>query len=186
GVLADVAALDPEDCARRAQALIDEDAALRSRIISIGLPILRSDGTSLLRGPVVKVAPESDQRPDDPRLVDNGWVDLRPDNWRRWKERAQAMLSALRTMPGAEAGSRADIEPESMRDEIRPGSMAGWVFRHEDRGARMKRCVPHSATFTATEEIGWSYRSPHPPRPGATWPLASPRRCTGGSSARTS
>lgn len=138
-VLADVAALDPEDCARRAQALIDEDAALRSRIISIGLPILRSDGTSLLRGPVVKVAPESDQRPDDPRLVDNGWVDLRPDNWRRWKERAQAMLSALRTMPGAEAGSRADIEPESMRDEIRPGSMAGWVFRHEDRGARMKR-----------------------------------------------
>jgi NAD(P)-dependent dehydrogenase (short-subunit alcohol dehydrogenase family) len=139
GVLADVAALDPEDCARRAQALIDEDAALRSRIISIGLPILRSDGTSLLRGPVVKVAPESDQRPDDPRLVDNGWVDLRPDNWRRWKERAQAMLSALRTMPGAEAGSRADIEPESMRDEIRPGSMAGWVFRHEDRGARMKR-----------------------------------------------
>lgn len=139
GVLADVAALDPEDCARRAQALIDEDAALRSRIISIGLPILRSDGTSLLRGPVVKVAPESDQRPDDPRLVDNGWVDLRPDNWRRWKERARAMLSALRTMPGAEAGSRADIEPESMRDEIRPGSMAGWVFRHEDRGARMKR-----------------------------------------------
>jgi len=139
GVLADVAALDPEDCARRAQALIDEDAALRSRIISIGLPILRSDGTSLLRGPVVKVAPESDQRPDDPRLVDNGWVDLRPDNWRRWKERAQAMLSALRTMPGAEAGSRADIEPESMRDEIRPDSMAGWVFRHEDRGARMKR-----------------------------------------------
>lgn len=138
-VLADVAALDPEDCAHRAQALIDEDAALRSRIISIGLPILRSDGTSLLRGPVVKVAPESDQRPDDPRLVDNGWVDLRPDNWRRWKERAQAMLSALRTMPGAEAGSRADIEPESMRDEIRPGSMAGWVFRHEDRGARMKR-----------------------------------------------
>ncbi|HEU5208751.1 MAG TPA: hypothetical protein VFU06_05000 [Longimicrobiales bacterium] len=139
GVLTDVAALDPDDCARRAQALVEQDAALRTRIVSIGLPILRADGASLLRGPVVKVAPEPGQPADDPRLADNGWVDLRPDNWRRWKERAQAMTTALRAMPGAESGSRADIEPESMRNEIRPGSMAGWVFRHEDRGARMKR-----------------------------------------------
>ncbi len=134
--LADIAHLDPDESARRAQSLIEQDGALRSRIVSIGLPVLCADGVSLLRGPVVKVAPEAGQRVDDPRLADNGWVDLRPENWRRWKERARAML---RTGAGAEAGSRADIEPESVRNEIRPGSMAGWVFRHEDRGARMKR-----------------------------------------------
>lgn len=139
GTLEDVAALDADDCAHRAQVLIEEDASLRTRIVSIGLPILLADGASLLRGPVVKVAPEPGQRTDDPRLVDNGWVDLRPENWRRWKERAHAMTGALRSMPGAEAGSRVDMEPESVRNEIRPGSMAGWVFRHEDRGARMKR-----------------------------------------------
>jgi len=138
-VLTDVAALDADDCAQRAQALIESDQALRARILSIGLPILLSDGASLLRGPSVKVAPEPGQSAADPRLVDNGWVDLRPENWRRWKDRAHAMVSALQVMPGAEAGSRVDMEPESVRNEIRPGSMAAWVFRHEDRGARMKR-----------------------------------------------
>jgi hypothetical protein len=39
----------------------------------------------------------------------------------------------------AEAGSHIDMEPDSRRLQIRPGRMAAWVFRDEDRGARVKR-----------------------------------------------
>jgi NAD(P)-dependent dehydrogenase (short-subunit alcohol dehydrogenase family) len=139
GGLRDLVQLDAAACARQAHALIERDADLRTRILSIGLPILLPDGRSLLRGPDVKVAPEPGQAHDDPRLADNGWVDLRPENWRRWSERARAMVGAIDDQPGPDAGSRADFDPESRRSEIRPGSMAGWVFRHEDRGTRIKR-----------------------------------------------
>ncbi len=134
-----VAALDAEDCAARTRELIGHDAELRTRIVSIGLPILLPDGRSLLRGPQVKVAPEPGQPHDDPRLAENGWVDLRAENWRRWRQRAEAMVAVLDDTPGPDAGSRMDVEPESRRGEVRPGSMAGWVFRHEDRGVRIKR-----------------------------------------------
>jgi hypothetical protein len=75
----------------------------------------------------------------DPRLADAGWVDLRPANWRKWSERATAMLRELGAQPGPEQGSRADSEPADRGVSIRPGRMAAWVFRHEDRGTRIKR-----------------------------------------------
>jgi NAD(P)-dependent dehydrogenase (short-subunit alcohol dehydrogenase family) len=134
-----LARLDPDETARLAAALIDEDADLRVRIISIGLPILLPDGAHLLRGPEVKVAPEPGQPPADPRLVDNGWVDLRPSNWRKWSQRARHMVDAVETGFGPEMGSRADVEPDDRRLQVRPGALAAWVFRYEDRGARMKR-----------------------------------------------
>jgi NAD(P)-dependent dehydrogenase (short-subunit alcohol dehydrogenase family) len=134
-----LADLDADACARRAHELVKGDEELRTRMLSIGLPILLPDGRSLLRGRDVKVAPDDGQRADDPRLVDNGWVDLRPANWRRWGERARQMVAAIDGEPGPDAGSRSDLDPETRRGEIRPGSMAAWVFRHEDRGARIKR-----------------------------------------------
>ena len=137
--LRDVAGLDADTCSERAHALITEDEELRTRMLSIGLPILLPDGRSLLRGRDVKVAPDDGQQPDDPRLADNGWVDLRPSNWRRWSERVQQMVTAIDDAPGPDAGSRTDVDPDTRRREIRPGSMAAWVFRHEDRGARIKR-----------------------------------------------
>ena len=137
--LSEVAALDPDETAQRSHALIQGDADLRTRVLSIGLPILLPDGENLLRGPDVKVAPEPGQPPRDPRLVDNGWVDLRAANWRKWRERAANMLHELNTFPGAEHGSRYDTEPGARAREIRPGRMAAWIFRHEDRGERTKR-----------------------------------------------
>jgi hypothetical protein len=38
-----------------------------------------------------------------------------------------------------EFGSRYDIEPAGRRARIRPGRLAAWVFRVEDRGGRIKR-----------------------------------------------
>ena len=132
------AKLDPDDAAERAEALIRENTDLRVRILSIGLPILLADGQRMLRGPEVKVAPEGNQSPRDARLAENGWVDLRPANWRKWSGRVRAMLDA-EAGPGADSGSLRDLEPDGGAARIRPGRMAAWVFREEDRGARVKR-----------------------------------------------
>jgi NAD(P)-dependent dehydrogenase (short-subunit alcohol dehydrogenase family) len=137
--LGDVAAMDEITTASAAHLLILSDDDLRSRMLTIGLPILLPDGLSMLRGPDVKVAPEPGQSPMDPRLADAGWVDLRPANWRKWSERAQHMLQELGDGSGPEHGSRADTEPGDRGISIRPGRMAAWVFRFEDRGERTKR-----------------------------------------------
>jgi hypothetical protein len=136
--LAALVALDPDDAARRAQALVEADADLRVRALSIGIPIVLPDGR-LLRGRDVKVAPDEAHPPADPRLADNGWVDLRPANWRKWSDRARSMLTGPDNGASLEYGSRYDIEPEGRRTRIRPGRMAAWVFRVEDRGGRIKR-----------------------------------------------
>jgi hypothetical protein len=127
-----------EETARRAADLIMSDADLRVRALSIGLPILLPDGR-LLRGAEIKVAPLPGQSPADPKLVDNGWVDLRSTNWRKWTQRAAAMLKEIDPRTGPDFGSRKDGEPGSRLHQLRPGRMAAWIFRTEDRGERMKR-----------------------------------------------
>jgi len=133
-----LAGLDAEATAARAEQHIQEDADLRTRIVSIGLPILLSDGRHILRGPDVRVPPGAGQRPDDARLPENGWVDLRPANWRKWCTRAVAILEE-RAQGGADLGSRSDLGVLEDDDRIRPGRLAAWVFRREDRGIRIKR-----------------------------------------------
>jgi NAD(P)-dependent dehydrogenase (short-subunit alcohol dehydrogenase family) len=136
--LSGLASSDPEETARKAAALIETDGDLRTRILSIGLPILRPDG-KLLRGAEVKIAPLPGQSPNDPKLADSGWVDLRVQNWRKWRDRAAAMLQEIEGRPGPDQGSRFDAEPGSRRRQLRPGRMAAWIFRKEDRGERVKR-----------------------------------------------
>lgn len=133
-----LASSDPQTTTIKANELIAQDADLRSRILSIGLPILRADG-KLLRGADVKVAPLPGQSAADPRLAENGWIDLREQNWRKWRERAIAMLQEIDGRPGPDQGSRHDTEPGSRRRQLRPGRMAAWIFRKEDRGERVKR-----------------------------------------------
>jgi NAD(P)-dependent dehydrogenase (short-subunit alcohol dehydrogenase family) len=137
--LDDAAELDPAAIARRAEELIRDDDDLRVRILTIGLPILLADGRRILRGQVVKVAPEAGQSVSDPKLADNGWVDLRAENWARWRERLRRMRDELDTGPTASDGSRADREPHDRGRELRPGRLAAWVFRREDAGERIKR-----------------------------------------------
>ncbi len=99
--------LDPEETADRAQTLVETDDDFRQRIVSTGVPILVQDGGAVLRGPVVKVLPPPD-RPLEDKVVDAGWVDLRPRNWEKWKERIQAVVKERREEPGVEKGSRSD------------------------------------------------------------------------------
>lgn len=133
------AALDHEMTATMAANLIEEDTELRVRALTAGLPILLPDGESVLRGAQVRVAPAPGQHPDDTRLRDNGWIDLRAENWSRWRARLARIAAELETIPGAERGSRADIEPAARAGQLRPGRLAAWVFRYEDQGERIKR-----------------------------------------------
>ena len=133
----EAASLDPERVATDTEQLVRADRGLRTRMLSIGLPILLPDGR-LLRGTSVRVAPDPGQSPDDPRLVDNGWIDLRASNWKRWRDRLSAMASRRRSEPGPAHGSRSDAIVQ-LGESLRPGQLAAWVFRNEDAGERMKR-----------------------------------------------
>jgi len=133
-------ALDADETAERAKALVEEDADLRQRIVSIGLPILMPDGAHLLRGPDVKVAPEEDIPLEDQRLIHRGWVDLRAKNWTLWKGRIEALAAELERRPSVDAGSLGDHEYGAGDGfgKIRPGRLAAWIFRHEEGGERIK------------------------------------------------
>lgn len=139
GTLEAAAGLDPDDAARRAHELVRGDADFRQRIVSIGLPVVLPDGEHVLRGPQVRVAPEPDVPLRDQRLVDRGWVDLRPSNWTRWKDRCSGLLAELRERPGVARGSGGDHEYGDLTGRIRPGRVAAWIFRYEDKGERIKR-----------------------------------------------
>ncbi len=131
------ATLDPEGTAEASLSLVEEDPDLRQRIVSIGLPILLPDGERVLRGDRVKVPPEGPA--PSKTEVDGGWVDLRAENWKRWRSRLDAYRRALETRPSVEKGSAGDHDHGDDGDEIRPGRMAAWIFRYEDRGERIKR-----------------------------------------------
>ena len=133
----DALAMDVEATANRAQDLIQEDADFRQRIVSTGIPILLRDGGAVLRGPKIKVPPLP-EKPLDEKVVSSGWVDLRPQNWSRWRERIQAVVDAIRNEPGVEKGSRSDVDYGDGRGILRPGRLAAWVFRVEDEGDRIK------------------------------------------------
>lgn len=139
GTLAEAARLDPEAFGDRAYALLRDDEDLRTRILSIGFPIVLPGGAEVLRGAEVKVGRVPGESGDRERLIESGWVDLRPSNWEKWRGRAAAMLASLNGCGGPDDGSRSDVEPWHASGEIRPGTLAAWVFRHEDRGERMKR-----------------------------------------------
>ncbi|MGH7718553.1 MAG: short-chain dehydrogenase [Gemmatimonadaceae bacterium] len=124
---------DPAPAALEAQRLIlDREPTLRRQILSVGLPILLTDGKNVLRGETVVVPPDGRGADIAPR----GWVDLRPANLELWVRRAKA-ISVLPRDRGT--GSRARWTAVNADAPIEPASMAVWVFENEDGGFRVKR-----------------------------------------------
>ncbi len=136
----------PDELAERISELIRTDTDIRSRIISIGIPILMSDGVSLLRGPTIKV-------PSDPRQTrfkvnpenlenwcHNGWVDLRTANMQRWHQRLKELLSQAGTVrpDDTSSGVLRDSTFWHPGEPLDEGEVVGWIFIHEDQGKRMK------------------------------------------------
>jgi len=132
--VADLAVSDVAALASDAAGLFERDVALRTSIVSIGLPIIVA-GNGVYRGESVIVPPRGS---DVEHAVVNGWVDLRPANLAAWIKRAQRMLEhAARRDRGSDSGVEWGApEPE---DPITPPQFTTWVFRHEDGGERIKR-----------------------------------------------
>jgi NAD(P)-dependent dehydrogenase (short-subunit alcohol dehydrogenase family) len=122
-----------ESLAAATQRQVLEDRDLRCRIISIGIPILLSDGERLLRGPVVKA--------ED---AHHGWVDLRADNMIGWQARLKAMgesngLEFVRDSSSrSPLGLTAGPDWSSDTGSLDVGEIVAWILIHEDQGLRGK------------------------------------------------
>jgi len=136
----------PRELTRRLTELVESDAHVRSQIISIGIPILMSDGRSLLRGPAIKIPPfrgENDL-PITAHAIDrwahDGWVDLREKNMRIWRDRFVEIITTVDNLSKDETSSRTMLNREYWKDlsEIDPGKICGWIFTYEEKGKRMK------------------------------------------------
>ncbi len=126
--------------------LINSDSELRSKIISIGIPILLPDGKSLLRGNEMKIPPNrgEDELEINEKSINkwakDGWVDLRVKNMENW----QARLSAI--IDEAEKIHEDDTSSMHVRtkaywnnfEKIDVGKVVSWIFIHEEKGKRMK------------------------------------------------
>jgi len=142
GTLSAVLDATPGAMAAKASALLEERPGLRDTITSLGLPILTADGTTLLRGPILRI-PEvagttevelTDTARD--RWAAKGWIDLRPVNFSRWQHRLQAMRDAR---PGRAQPGSAGVTPETtLSDQIETGAVVAWVLANELGGYRIK------------------------------------------------
>lgn len=123
----------PETIAKKTEELIGKDAALRQKIISVGLPILLNDGKRILRGPVVKS-----------ENAYGGWIDLTAENWAQWKKRLEGVRAEVSQQLGGDTSSHYDRAFAMTRewandDRFEVGELAGWVAINEDEGRRGKQ-----------------------------------------------
>ncbi|MEX2116730.1 MAG: hypothetical protein WEB37_07580, partial [Bacteroidota bacterium] len=146
GSMVSVLKVPPKQVCVALENLISRDADLRSRIISIGIPILLSDGVTLLRGPEIKIpAPRGENElPISEKSIGawahDGWVDLRRANVERWQWRFKTIIDAAKEIPPGDSSSRFQRTKQYWNDfeRVEPGKLVGWIFSEEEKGKRMK------------------------------------------------
>jgi len=142
GTLNAVLEQSAETLATETFALVQSDENLRQTLTSVGLPVLTPDGQSLIRGPYIRIpevagANQVPLTPDNVNLwAGKGWVDLRPQNFERWRERFQRMQREAHRIRGR--GSAAITREAYLSDDISIGAVAGWIFNNEAGGYRIK------------------------------------------------
>jgi len=146
GTMERVRAATPAGLSRHAAEEVARDAAYRSEVVSIGIPILLPDGR-LLRGPECKIPPvalPSEAHEVTPERVEAwahaGWVDLREENMGAWQDRFRRIQAEVEAIPSADSSSRflRDRQFWGAEGLIQPGKVVGWIFATEEKGARMK------------------------------------------------
>lgn len=141
-----VLASDPREISKTLEHYIFSERRLRAEILSIGIPILLSDGKTLLRGTTVKIPPYRGENvlPITPENIDtwahDGWVDLRVSNMERWQNRFRQIIAEVESIPAADTSSRFLHTAEYWNhfDELDEGKVVGWIFIVEEKGRRMK------------------------------------------------
>ncbi len=141
---------DEKTISEHTSALVEQDHELRSRMISVGLPILLADGKQLLRGKIIHIpsanqkalAPQPTER-DLNQWANEGWIDLRPTNWAHWKTRVQKLLTELAqtdphdTSSYTSHGHRYWETDTQGHHPVQTSKLVSWVFADE-HGPRMK------------------------------------------------
>jgi hypothetical protein len=131
----------PEELSQRLHAYLQGHAEVQNILTSTKIPILLPDGKTILRGPAIRIPETPDamvdlSEEDIDRWATKGWVDLRPQNMRRWQERCQQMLRSREGLHGkGSAAYRKEVYPYS---KIYIGEVVGWVFNNEMGGYRIK------------------------------------------------
>lgn len=146
GTIKNILNTDPALLAQTAEALIKSNAELRAKIISIGIPILLSDGKNLIRAEQIKIPPyrgESELVSNSQSIEDwsnAGWVDLRVENFVKWKKRLQRIYDdVMRRNPHDSSSSENfNLHYWENFDSVPIGKICGWIFTIEEEGARMK------------------------------------------------
>lgn len=135
-----------ETLSKKLEHVIERNQKLRAQIISIGVPILLSDGKTLLRGEEIKIPPYRGRNELEitPALIDqwahDGWVDLRKKNMELWRSRIRRIVRDAQVIPRDETSSRylRTLHYWKRFREIEPGKIVGWIFSEEEQGKRMK------------------------------------------------
>ncbi len=142
GTVVNVVETDPDALAADLEELLGFRSDLVDTITSLGLPILSTDGSSILRGPFIRIPEvpgdrEVEMSPEDrDRWAEKGWVDLRPSNVRRWQARFKAMRDAR--LGKAQRGSAGVTLASYLPEHIEVGTVAAWVLANEHGGYRIK------------------------------------------------
>jgi len=142
GTLAEVLEQDPGEISADLYRHLLENPAVLHSITSIGVPVLTPDGQTLLRGPALNIPEVKGAHEvaigagDIDRWADKGWVDLRPANFARWQARFRLMERKRQRVRGK--GSAAVTREAYLFDDIRIGTIVGWIFNNEEEGYRIK------------------------------------------------
>jgi len=147
GNMKDALKMKAKDFSEKALALLKEDAELKSRIVSIGLPILLPDGKQYLRGKEVKIPKRTTSATIamTSETIDKwcyeGWIDLRPGNFELWQQRLSTVIEQAESIPANDTSSRYTFNKFYWDNfqTIDEGKLAGWIFQFEDKGWRFKR-----------------------------------------------
>jgi ABC-type uncharacterized transport system ATPase subunit len=115
---------------------------LQNLVTSLGLPILLSDGKTILRGPVlhipeskVKASIEIASDSDIDEWAQQGWIDLREKNMEVWVKRAQTMMATQEN--SYIEGSSSYARHIYTSKYLKTGEVVGWIFVNEFDGGRV-------------------------------------------------
>ena len=128
---------------------IETNQAERVEMISVGIPILLPDERTLLLSS--QNSPEMGWERQNwaitPHSIDQwaeqAWVDLRPKNMDRWRDRFREIIRQDKEASGTtsslfDRGQGFWKRTEGGELVIDPGEVAGWMLIYEEKGKRMK------------------------------------------------
>ncbi|MCX7834385.1 MAG: short-chain dehydrogenase [Ignavibacteria bacterium] len=136
----------PNSISKKLNEIITGNSKIRNEIVSIGVPILLPDGKSLIRGPFVIIPSNSTTKTLEitksriNRWAYDGWVDLRIENCKLWRERFIQIKDQTEREYDASYSSKVVFTKDYWDNfnEINIGKIVGWIFINEEKGLRMK------------------------------------------------